>query len=158
MTQHTTTSAPAMATGDYTKQVHFDSSPDAVFDALTTLSGLAGWWTTNVTGSGVEGGELRLAFDDADDPLLIHVDTARRPASVVWHVRSCGFLPDWVGTTPRFTLCGSSDGGCDLSFRHEALSPELECYDQCRAGWDHFLPSLRDHVESGAGRPFGAAR
>ncbi|MDQ2874979.1 MAG: hypothetical protein M3Y33_09385 [Actinomycetota bacterium] len=40
------------------------------------------------------------------------------------------------------------------AFRHEGLSPQLECYDMCRAGWDQYLPSLRDYLETGTGTPF----
>jgi hypothetical protein len=49
-------------------------------------------------------------------------------------------------------------GGCDLQFRHEGPRPGLECYDQCRAGWDQYLPSLRDYLESGVGNPFRGPR
>ena len=65
--------------------------------------------------------------------------------------KSCAFLPDWVGTTPAFTLSSSSAGGCDVEFRHEGLRSQLQCYDMCRAGWDQYLPSLRDYLETGAG-------
>jgi hypothetical protein len=34
----------------------------------------------------------------------------------------------------------------------------LECYDMCRAGWDQYLPSLRDYLETGNGHPFTATR
>jgi hypothetical protein len=42
-----------------------------------------------------------------------------------------------------------------LEFRHQGLTPRLECYDHCARGWEYFLPSLRDHVETGTGRPLG---
>jgi hypothetical protein len=55
-------------------------------------------------------------------------------------------------------LSESGPGGCDPQFRHEGLRPSLECYDQCRAGWDQYLPSLRDYLESGAANPFCGPR
>ena len=55
-------------------------------------------------------------------------------------------------------LSESGPGGCDLQFRHEGLRPSLECYDQCRAGSDQYLPSLRDYLESGVGNPFRGLR
>jgi len=154
----TTTSAAAshtpVAATDYTKRMHFDAPPEAVFDALTTLSGLAGWWAP-VSGSGTEGGELRFTMG-YQEPLVIHVDTARRPATVIWSVLACAFLPDWVGTTPSFTLSPADTGGCDFQFQHRGLTPQLECYSECRKGWDHFLPSLREYVESGRGSAIGS--
>ena len=35
-----------------------------VFEALTTLDGLAGWWTPSVTGTPTAGGETTFGFGD----------------------------------------------------------------------------------------------
>jgi hypothetical protein len=32
--------------------------------------------------------------------------------------------------------------------------PALECYDLCRNGWNHFLASLQQLVETGRGTPW----
>jgi len=40
---------------DYQKTILVNSHPETLFDALTTLSGLAAWWT-HATGSGETGG------------------------------------------------------------------------------------------------------
>ncbi len=149
---------------DYQAVVLFDASPEVVFDALTTVAGLAGWWAP-VSGSGAEGGELRFVFSGAarleglilaEDLLLIHVDHAQRPSTVRWTVMECNFLPDWVGTRPCFELTPRETGGCTLRFRHRGLTPQLECFSSCRAGWDHHLASLHDYVEYGQGHPFGS--
>ncbi len=141
---------------DYQAVAPFDAPPEAVFDALTTVSGLASWWAP-VSGSGAEGGELRFVFGDAD-PLVkvIRVDEARRPSTVAWTVLECTFLPDWVGAAPRFELSPRGAGGCELRFRHRGLTPQLECFSACRAGWDQYLASLRSYVESGRGNPSGS--
>jgi hypothetical protein len=73
---------------------------------------------------------------------------------VTWNVTECSFLPDWVGTAPAFTLSPSGDGGCDVQFQHEGLRLELECYGMCGGGWDQYVPSLRDYIETGTGNPF----
>ena len=40
------------------------SSPDRVFDALTTLQGLSGWWTKDTRGdSGNVGGVIQFRFE-----------------------------------------------------------------------------------------------
>ena len=77
---------------------------------------------------------------------------------MIWDVTACAFLPDWVGTTPTFTLSEPDAGGCDLRFRHVGLSPRLECCHMCRAGWDQYRPSLRDYIDTGAGNPYSRAR
>src|SRR5918911_3390442 len=75
--------------GSYRADVGFAAPPDAVFDAFTTLTGIAGWWTQQVSGGGAEGGELTLGFPNSDGPrVVLHVDTAERARSVVWSVRA----------------------------------------------------------------------
>jgi len=140
---------------DYQATVLFDALPEAVFNALTTTEGLAGWWAP-VSGSGAEGGELRFVFGDTDPVTkVIHVDQARRPSTVQWTVVECNVLPEWASTTPCFDLSPRETGGCELRFRHRGPAPRLECFSSCRAGWDQYLASLHDYVEYGQGRPFG---
>jgi len=140
---------------DYAKAIRVRARPDTLFDALTTPSGLTAWWT-ETAGSGETGGELRLTMS-SPDPLLIHVDQATRPTSVQWTVTECNFEPDWVGTRPMFTIAPVEGGEeSDLHFRHRGLTAELDCIDMCTAGWNHFIASLRDYVETGRGNPRGS--
>lgn len=168
MTDAITLPAEGMTTtagdDDYQAEVLFAASPEAVFDALTTVTGLAGWWTA-VTGSGLEGGELRFVFTGAahveglmlaEEQLLIYVDTARRPSEVRWTVRECVLLPDWVGTSLRFELAPHGTGGCELRFQHRGVTPRLENYAAYTSAWEDHLASLHDYVETGHGRPFGS--
>lgn len=137
----------------YQAQVQFSKAPEVVFDALTSLSGVAGWWSP-VTGSAAAGGELSLVHRH-DDPLVMSVDTADQSRMVVWTVLSYPLNPEWVGTRITFLLRPSQNGGTTLEFRHQGLTPQLECYEHCSRGWDHFIPSLRDYVETGTGTPLG---
>jgi uncharacterized protein YndB with AHSA1/START domain len=140
----------------YRAAVHIKASPDAVFDAFTTLDGIAGWWTEQVSGSGTEGGDLTLGFPNSDGPrVVLHVDAAERARSIVWSVRRVPPLPaweEWAGTRIVVRLHGDGDGdgdGTRMEFTHEGLAPELHCYDTCSRGWDHGLASLRGYLESG---------
>ncbi len=158
----TGTAQPAAAPGetreastDYRKTILVQARPEVLFDALTSVSGLSAWWT-GVTGSGDTGGELTFCFDPPE-PLVMHVEEATRPHAVRWAVTSCGFLPDWVGTRPSFTITPAGDGASELRFRHYGLNAELDCIDQCTSGWNHFLGSLRQYAESGRGMPRGSA-
>ncbi len=105
-----------------------------------------------------DSGQLRITFDGIEDLLIVRVSQATRPSVVIWEDESCAFLPDWVGTKPAFDVARCTAGGSDLRFRHDGLNPGLECYDMCRAGWEQYLPSLRDYLETGEGNPFTSAR
>jgi uncharacterized protein YndB with AHSA1/START domain len=144
---------------DYQKTLRVQASPEALFDALTSASGLTAWWTA-AEGSGDVGGELKF-FMSAPDPLLVHVDEATRPTSVRWTVAECSFEPDWVGTRPTFTITPVEGTSSDrevskLEFRHHGLTNELECIEMCTRSWDHYMASLRDYVETGRGSPRGS--
>lgn len=143
------------AEADYQARLAFESPAEEVFAALTTTDGLGGWWTA-VTGHGLAGGDLRFVFNEDDPPLIAHVDEARSASLVQWTCVAYRLLPDWAGTTITFALTPRPAGGCDLAFRHRGLTPRLECYDDCRNGWDHFLPSLKAYVDTGTGNPWAS--
>jgi uncharacterized protein YndB with AHSA1/START domain len=142
------------STADYQTTIRVNAPPGALFDALTTVSGLAEWWNP-ATGSGATGGELRFVMN-APEPLVIHVDEATRPTLVRWTVTDCPFLPDWIGTRPTFTITRIAADTSELHFRHQGLSEDLECIDMCTRSWDHYMTSLRDYLEGGRGSPYGS--
>ena len=146
---------PAEASADYQKTIRVKATPGALFDALTSVSGLAAWWNP-VTGSGDAGGELKF-FMNAPEPLVIHVEQVTRPTSVQWSVSNCPFLPDWVGTRPTFTITPVDGDASELHFRHHGLTQELDCIEMCTRSWNHYLASLRDYLEVGRGSPFGSS-
>ena len=151
----TSTEQPSSHTlADYQTTIRVKASADALFDALTTVTGLAAWWNP-ATGSGETGGELRFIMN-APEPLVIHVDEAIRPTSVRWTVTDCPFLPDWIGTRPTFTITPVDGDTSELHFHHQGLSEELECIDMCTRSWNHYMTSLRDYLEGGCGSPFGS--
>ena len=142
---------PTTPDADFAATLSFNAPAEAVFEALTTSSGIARWWTswTSVSGSGLAGGELTLEAGDYD-PLILRVDEANRPSVVRW-VPTSSPIPDWVGTTITFDISPNESGGSRLHFRHARLTPQLECFDMCRKGWDQYLASLVDYVDRGEG-------
>jgi len=150
--------ASSVLDADFEATMSFQAPADAVFDALTTPSSLVRWWTswTTISGSGLAGGELTFVF--GDDRLVMRVDQAERPSVVRWTALA-SFEPvqDWVGTTISFDVSPTETGGSRLHFRHRGLTPRLECFNTCRKGWEQYLPSLVDYVDSGQGNPIGSS-
>jgi uncharacterized protein YndB with AHSA1/START domain len=136
-------------TDDFRSTKTFNAVPDAVFSALTDIDALTGWWTP--AGGGANAGDT-LRFLMGDQEVVMRVDQADRPSLVVWGVLVCEPAPDWVGTSIIFDLepVGS---GTELRFHHHGLNPRLECFENCHAGWTHFLASLVDYVDRGTGNP-----
>lgn len=143
-----------MPNSDYQKTLRVQAAPEMLYDAITSVDGLAAWWTPT-SGSTSCGGELRFWFD-APDVCVMRVDESERASSVRWTVTACDFLPDWVDTRPAFTITPIDEQFTELTFRHHGLTADLECIDMCTRGWNHYLASLRQYAETGQGMPRGS--
>ncbi len=76
------------------------STPTAVYRALTTLDGLAAWWTTDTQGESKIGGMLRFRFGDGGfDMKVLELDPGRR---VLWEV--VDGPEEWIGTRISFEI------------------------------------------------------
>jgi uncharacterized protein YndB with AHSA1/START domain len=146
---------PNKAAG-YSAQITIDAPRQRIFTALTTLEGLTGWWASTADGSGSAGGKIVLGFKGVDEKVTMRVDKAEPSGTVAWTCLGHIGLPDWEGTKIIFTLGERNEATTVLGFQHLGLVPELECYEQCHAGWEHFLSSLRAYAEHGLGKPFSA--
>ena len=75
-------------------------TPEKVYDALTTVEGLAGWWTDDTVGDGDVGGVLAFRFPVGGFDMK--VVERRPPERVVWRV--VGGPDEWIGTTIEWDL------------------------------------------------------
>jgi hypothetical protein len=144
--------APATATDDYTYEMRVHVPLPQIIEALTDDTEISRWWTA-VTRSERHDHEVRL-FMGGDAPFVFFtVEHASGTGDVTWTVTECAVMDDWVGTKPSFSVHQNDDGTCTIAFCHIGLSPALECFEQCRAGWNHFMPSLHQFLETGVVRP-----
>ena len=151
MQAESTTTAPLdPAPDDYTYEMTVHAPMDRVVAAVTDGDLICAWWTA-ATGWATAGAELQLLR--LGDPFVsFMVDHAAGSNGVTWTVTGC-VMDDWIGTRPTFTARSVDDETTVVEFRHIGLRPALECFDQCRAGWGHFMPSLHQFLETGVGRP-----
>lgn len=144
-----------MKNSGYAKRMTIGAPGEALYAALTTREGLGGWWTPLVKGDGKAGGELRFEFKGLSEHIRMRVDTTVPGKRVDWTCLEHTSLPEWSGTQIHFGIRHLGASSCELDFQHVDLTKELDCYEDCALGWDHFLGSLRAYVESGKGHPFG---
>ncbi|MEN5075589.1 SRPBCC domain-containing protein [Isoptericola cucumis] len=119
-----------------------------VYDALTTVDGLAGWWTADTRGSAGVGGKLEFRFPDGG--FEMEVAELRPRERVVWRV--VGGPDEWVGTTIEWDLRQDGDWTIVL-FAHRGWREPVEFMHHCSTKWATFLVSLKALVEQGAGAP-----
>jgi uncharacterized protein YndB with AHSA1/START domain len=148
------TARKASSAKDYRRALELGAPRERVFEALSTLAGVRGWWTALVSGDAELNGVLRLRFRGLDEHIDLRVSACQRPSELEWTVLEHSSLEEWNGTRIQFRLSARSENACTLAFRHLGLSPALICYEDCEAGWDRFLDSLTRLVERGKGRPF----
>ena len=129
-------------------------SPDRVFKALTTLDGLAAWWTTDVAGDAGPAGLIDFTFAGDFNPKLV-VTSFDAPSTLGW--RCIAGVEQWRDNTFRFEL-QARDAGTRLRFRQDYAN-ELtdDDYGSYNYHWGYYLESLRQYCEAGAGKPFQAS-
>lgn len=137
---------------DYAYEMQVGVPLPQIMDALIDGTVIGHWWTA-VTGSERHGDEVRLFVGEGAPFVFFTVEHVPATGEVTWTVTECAVMADWVGTRPSFAVRPDADGTFSISFRHVGLRPALECFEQCRAGWNHFMPSLHQYLETGVGRP-----
>jgi uncharacterized protein YndB with AHSA1/START domain len=132
---------------DILHRVGTTAARDTVYQALTTVDGLAAWWTTDTEGSGED--LLRFRFGDVGgfDMKVLELQPDTR---VRWEV--VDGPEEWVGTTVTFDLKQEGEWTVVL-FAHEGWREQVEFMNHCTTKWGLFLMSLKSLVETGTGAP-----
>lgn len=134
---------------DILHRIGITSSSDKVYAALTTVDGLASWWTEETEGDAEVGGVIRFRFEPGGfDMKVLEMQPARR---VLWEV--VDGPEEWIGTQVSFDL-KQEDGFTIVLFRHEGWKEPVEFMYHCSTKWATFLMSLKSLVETGKGEPF----
>ena len=119
--------------------------PGKVYEALTTVDGLRGWWTGDTND---HDGVLQFRFPAGGfDMEVVELRPSER---VVWRV--VDGPPEWVGTTVEWDL--HQDGEYTVAlFAHRGWGEPVEFMHHCSTKWASFLLSLKSLVETGRGAP-----
>jgi uncharacterized protein YndB with AHSA1/START domain len=134
---------------DILQRVGVKATVAEVYAAITSVEGLAGWWTTQTVGEGNElGGVLRFTFVPGGfDMKVIELVPDKR---VQWEVVEG---PDeWVGTQVIWDLA-QVDEWAIINFKHEGWKEPVEFMAHCTTKWASYLLSLKSLVETGQGAP-----
>jgi uncharacterized protein YndB with AHSA1/START domain len=129
---------------DILHRVGIDAKPEQVFNALTTIKGLQGWWSNTAAGNAEMGGVINYGFCDMQV-------IAAEPNKLV-HWRCIGGPKEWLNTEVTFRLEWKEDQTY-VVFKHAHWREPVEFMHHCSTKWATFLLSLRDLVEKSEGRP-----
>ena len=125
-----------------------------VYKAISTIEGLANWWTDEVEGDEKTGGKIKFTFrsetGDIKGQMSMQVQELNPQKNVRWR---CTDGPDeWIGTEVTFDL-SQQDDQIIIIFGHRNWREAVEFTAHCSMKWAVFLLSLREYVETGKGKP-----
>jgi hypothetical protein len=124
------------------------STTKQVYEAITTLDGLSGWWTEKTTGDTGVGGVIQFRFVPGGfDMKVVALDPDR---AVRWEVVEGP--EEWIGTHIQWDLYQDGDFAI-VRFTHEGWREPVEFMNHCSTKWAIYLMSLKQLVETGIGSP-----
>jgi uncharacterized protein YndB with AHSA1/START domain len=125
-----------------------NTAPEQVYRALTTIDGLAGWWTTDTSGDAGVGGVIEFRFPPGGFDMLV---TETSPGHhVKWQV--VAGPEEWIDTTVDWHLHQDGDWTV-VMFTHQGWAEPVEFMHHCSTKWATYLMSLKAMHETGTGAP-----
>lgn len=138
---------------DIIHRIGIQASLPHVHAALSTVEGIAGWWTRDASGSTAADGSVEVRFADTDGKekgRMTFTVVAESEQRIRW--RFTTGPEEWLGTEVTFDL--GQDGAMTLIlFGHRNWAEPVEFMAHCSMKWAVFLLSLRQLLETGRGRP-----
>jgi len=124
-----------------------------VYEAISTLHGLSGWWAKDTSGSPAIGGEIRFGFGGYYN--IMKVKELLENKFVQWEVIYSNFPSgyEWIGTIISFTLEEQKDGITSVIFEHSNWQEATDFFGVCNFHWGVSMVSLKLLCVTGAGAP-----
>lgn len=138
---------------DFTCSISVDMSAE---EAMKKISKVPEWWGVNFSGNAEKQGDkfvIKMGGESFFDFTVTELIPGKR---VVWLITDC-YMPwysdktEWKNTKIIFDLT-EKEGVTEITFIHEGLTPDVECYKDCKPGWTHWIQrSLLSYLETGKG-------
>jgi hypothetical protein len=148
-----------MGNNDFNSSIAAKISPD---EAIKRIGRVPEWWGVTVSGNSEKRNDQFIVKMGGDSFFNITVTELIPGKRVVWLVTDC-YMPwytdkkEWLNTRLIFDVT-ENEGLTELTFTHEGLTPEIECFKDCKPGWTHWInTSLFSFFTTGKG-DFNKAR
>ena len=131
-------------------KVGIKSSPEKIYELLTTNSGLSKWWTNDISGAGGVGSIIEFRFNGGGPDFSV---SELIPNEIVRWKHSGSIPESWIETEILFKL-QFEDKQTFVRFTHSNWKESTDFMAHCSTKWAVFLLSLKDAAETGQGKPF----
>jgi hypothetical protein len=125
-------------------------------EALGKISNVSQWWGVGFEGMAKKQGDHFVVKMGSEAYFNCTVTQLIPDKKMVWTVDEC-YMPwysdkqEWKDTQMIFELL-EKEGETRLTFTHEGLTPDVECYKDCKPGWTHWITrSLFSYLITGKG-------
>jgi len=143
---------------NYLRTIVVPATPEAAFDAIARR--FPDWWAEADGTATAVGDQVTVHFDPTwwkmEVSELVHPSVVEYRCIEANHCHpgiADVIKEEWLGTRLRWTI-QRSDVGSQIIFEHIGLTPQLNCYEVCEEGWDHFfVGSLKAFLDTRKGTP-----
>ena len=134
-----------MRTENYCKKMNIDASAKRLFDAFSKE--LGDWWGNSHEGVSQIGDTMTIGFEENPSQWVFEAQELMEGKRIVLKCLLSDHQHEGLPGTIQQEWKGSQliwefkpiDGMTEVSFTHLGLTPELECFNVCEQGWDHYL-------------------
>ena len=146
-----------MKTATLTEQSYHSSIVvnESAMEAYDKISRVNEWWAANFEGSAKNLGDV-FTVRFGETYVTFKLIEAIPGKKVTWLVTD-SHLPwqndktEWTDTKIVFEI-STENNATKIDMTHLGLTPEVECFENCQAGWDHYIQkSLFKFMEEGQG-------
>jgi uncharacterized protein YndB with AHSA1/START domain len=125
-----------------------------VYEALSTVKGVAGWWTKETTGDSNTGKNMDVRFLSPGGKELgsMSFEVVELVPDKKVHWRFTAGPEEWIDTDVIFDL-SQQDEYTIVLFGHNNWRELVEFTSHCSMKWATFMLSLKELVETGNGKP-----
>jgi hypothetical protein len=132
------------------------SVPLSAKEVIQKISQIPEWWGVTFSGSSKKKDDTFTLKMTGDSFFNLTVSELIPEQRMVWLVTDCNMpwyedKKEWSGTRLIFDLT-QKNAITDLTFTHEGLTPNKQCYEDCALGWTHWIKtSLFSYITTGKG-------
>jgi uncharacterized protein YndB with AHSA1/START domain len=124
------------------------TTPEKVFQAITTEEGLKSWWAKQAIARPEPGFVNVFTFGKFRNEFKV---TKLVPNQIAEWL-CIHSIEEWIGTTVSFDV-EKKDGNSILRFSHSGWKEASDTFAKCNYDWAHFMKSLKLLCETGEGTP-----